>query len=227
MGYLIIFDMAISFALITEGPSEHRVIKQILQHFFDEEPDVTQIQPLLLDGKQGLTPGGWNEVLKYCSRETDLNNILEYNDYILIQIDTDMCEVAPYSVSRRVDGRTRTEEELYNAVRERLLSAIPETLDLSRVLFAICINMIECWLLPVFESGKKGCATTNCVSRLNNSLRRNGIHIITDKNSNEAQRTYGIILHNLKKRSEIEHYSLQQWSFARFVQDLSAIPTTE
>lgn len=215
--------MAISFALITEGPSEHRVIKHLLQHFFDEEPDIAQIQPQMINGKQGLTPGGWNEVLKYCSRENDLKNILEYNDYVLIQIDTDMCEEDPYSVPRMVEGRMRTEEELYYAVRERLSSLIPETIDRSRFVFAICINMIECWLLPVYENGIKGKAICNCIDRLNRSLRRNDIHIITEKNSTEAQRVYGIILSNMKRRPEIERYAMIQWSFNRFVQDLEAM----
>ena len=212
--------MAISFALITEGVSEHRIIKFILQHFFDEEPDITQIQPQIINEKQVSSPGGWNEVIKYCSREEDLRNILEYNDFIIIQIDTDMCEIAPYSVSRMVEGRERTDEELYNAVRERLLSSISETIDYSRVIFAICINMIECWLLPIYETGKKGCATKNCLGRLNTGLRRNSIHVITDKNSNESQNSYDLILGHIKRISEIEECAARQWSFNRFLIDL-------
>lgn len=215
--------MALSFALITEGVSEHRIIKYILQHYFDEEPDIHQIQPQIVSGKQGEIPGGWNEVLKYCKREEDLNNILQYNDFIVFQIDTDMCEIAPFSVSRSDNGVEKSDEELYDSVRTRLLSDIPDSVDKSRLLFAICINMIECWFLPVFERGKKACATKNCLSRLNDNLRKQDIHIITEKNSDVAQITYDKILGYLKKKKDIISFAVDQWSFNRFIQDLAKI----
>ena len=41
------------FALITEGPSEHRIIKHIIAKYFkDQEPEINQIQPKIVNEKQ-------------------------------------------------------------------------------------------------------------------------------------------------------------------------------
>lgn len=214
--------MAKSFALISEGVSEYRIIKHILQHYCEEEPSITQIQPKISDNKQ-VGVGGWNEVIKFCSREEDLRNILEYNDYIVIQIDTDMCETAPYSVKRRIGERELSVDELYLSVRKRLLKEIPQTIDNTRILFAVCIDMIECWLLPIFETRKKSCATQNCLKRLNNCLKRNDIHIITDKNSEISRRSYSSILSFWKRRDDILISADHQWSLKRFLLELDSL----
>lgn len=86
------------FALITEGVSEHRIIKHIIAKFFKEqEPDINQIQPKMLNEKQETT-GGWVEVLKYCERE-ELRSILIENDYLVIQIDTDQSQTTPFNIN--------------------------------------------------------------------------------------------------------------------------------
>lgn len=49
--FLNIINM--KFALITEGPSEHKIIKHILSKYFKGfDPEINQIQPKIVDGKQ-------------------------------------------------------------------------------------------------------------------------------------------------------------------------------
>lgn len=212
--------MGKTFALITEGASEHFVIKHILQRYCDEEPIINQIQPQLINDKQE-TIGGWHEVIKYCSRTSDLREILKRNDYIVIQIDTDMCETAPYSVSRIgvVDS-----EELWNRVRERLLSLIDDSIDKSRILFAICIEEIECWLLPIVSTKDSDqCAVNNCVVRLNQALEKKNISPIVDKNSDLSRSVYAKILRNAKKRKDIEAFAQCHYGFSQFLLQIRAV----
>jgi len=112
------------FALITEGPSEHRIIKHIIAKYFrDKEPEINQIQPKIVNEKQETT-GGWNEVLKYCERE-ELKDIFIENDYLIIQIDTDQSQTKPFNVSHsKHTNKLKTVDELYIDVVEKLKGLI-------------------------------------------------------------------------------------------------------
>jgi len=212
-----------SFALITEGASEHQVIKHILQNYLDEEPEVNQIQPQLLDDKQNSV-GGWNEVLKYCERENELLEILKYNDFIVIQIDTDMCETAPYSVPRNENGHQLTMDELWLRVHDRIMDALPNSVDKSRVIVAICSETIECWLLPVCCTRPVDQRHTNqCLSHLNDELRRMNMHIITDKNSEQSRGIYQAVLKRMRKPIDIKAASSFHYGFGQFLEQLDEI----
>lgn len=213
----------LKFALITEGVSEHGIIKHILQRYCKEEPIINQIQPQIIDNKQN-TPGGWNEVLKYCERKEDLEEVLRNNDYIVIQIDTDMCETSPYSVAKQENGKTLTEKELWAKISDRILNSITDSIDKSRILLAISSEIIECWLLPIYctsESSKR--KVKGCLDQLNAELRRNNEHVITEKNSDQAKRTYRNILKLIKKPKEISKCASYHYGFASFLQQISNI----
>lgn len=209
-----------SFALITEGASEHQVIKHLLQHYMEEEPVINQIQPQIIDDKQ-QTVGGWNEVLKYCEREKELLEILKYNDFIVIQIDTDMCETEPYSVPRNENGHQLTADELWLRVYERIMNAIPTSVDKSRVIVAICMETIECWLLPACCTRDVDSRhTNNCLMHLNNELRRMNMHIITDKNSEQSRGIYQAVLKRMRKPKDIKSASVFHYGFGKFLEQL-------
>lgn len=212
-----------SFALITEGVSEHQIIKHILQRYLDEEPEIQQLQPEIIDGKQRAI-GGWNEVLKYCEREENLQTALLYNDYIVIQIDTDQCQVDPFNVSKMENGQMLSMEDLWQRVYDRIMDAIPASIDKSRIIVAICSDTIECWLLPVCcatEIAKKH--TNQCVTHLNRELRRLDIHPIVDKNSNQARASYAAVLSRMKKKREIDDAAQLHYGFEQFISRLREI----
>lgn len=212
-----------SFALITEGVSEHQIIKHILQRYLDEEPEINQLQPEIIDGKQRAV-GGWNEVLKYCEREENLQTALLLNDYIVIQIDTDQCQTDPYSVPKIENGQPLSMEELWRRVYDRIMNAIPDTIDKSRIIVAICSDTIECWLLPVCcarEIDKKH--TNQCVNHLNRELRRMDIRPITDKNSDQARKSYATVLSWMKKKREISSAAQLHYGFSQFILRLDEI----
>lgn len=172
------------FALITEGVSEHRIIKHIISKYFkDLDPDINQIQPKIVNDKQETT-GGWNEVLKYCEKE-ELNSILIENDYLVIQIDSDKSATSPFSISHTRNGQPKTDEELHADIKAKLSGLIkPEIKEKygDKILFAICIHTIECWLLPLYYGDSRKTNTNNCLTTLNRKLGENDISIITPKN---------------------------------------------
>lgn len=218
------------FALITEGPSEHRIIKHIISKYFkDQEPEINQIQPKLIDGKQDNTsPGGWNEVLKYCERE-ELKDILVENNYLIIQIDTDQSHIRPFAVSHsKPDNRLKTVDELYVDVVEKLRELIkPEILEThnDKIFFAICIHTIECWLLPLYYNNNHKADTRNCVSSLNRELRRQNIHAIPTKNKNSPTsiRIYEAILQNWRRKQDIIGSAQHNAAFKKFIDSLKLV----
>lgn len=220
------------FALITEGPSEHKIIKYIVTKFFkDKDPEINQIQPKIINGKQENT-GGWNEVLKYCERQ-ELKDIFVENDFLIIQIDTDQSQTRPFNVSHsKTDNNLKTVDELYTDVIEKLKGLIkPEILEVynEKIFFAICIHTIECWLLPMYFSNSHKSDTKNCLSSLNKELRRQDIHMIPAKNKNSANsvRTYEAVLKNWKRKQDIINTSFHNAAFKKFIETLSVLEEIE
>lgn len=218
-----------TFALVTEGISEHKIIKHILSRYFKEQdPDINQIQPRLTDNEKKQKDGsigGWVEVLKYCENEEELDSIFVENEYLVIQIDTDACEIAPFSVSRL----NKTDDQLHTDIVDRLRNAIPLNIRekyLDKILFAICINTIECWLLPLFYHNAHRCKTTNCLQHLNIALVKNNMDTISsvgEKNSPNSQKAYNKILSNMRRSNDIEQCSQHNYGFQSFILQLNQI----
>jgi hypothetical protein len=214
-----------TFALITEGISEYTVIQHLISRYFiDEEPIINQIQPKLEKSKQ-FAEGGWNEVLKYCER-VELSQILVENDYAVIQIDTDQSQQAPFSVAHAELGHEKTPDRLLADVIARLEKNMPENVDKSKVIFAICIHTIECWLLPLVCTGNKKEKIKGCLPALNRELRRRNMPTISEtgnKNSPASRKAYQEILKPLRKKSDIEKISVYHVGFQKFADNLKSL----
>mgnify|MGYP000872959729 CR=1 FL=1 len=221
------------FALITEGVSEYRVVKHILTRYFkDQDPEINQIQPRIQNEKQE-TPGGWNEVLKYCERE-ELNDILIENDFLVIQIDTDQSPTEPFGISHSLIGsELKPIGQLHSEVVQKLKGLIkPEIREKyeNRIVFAICVHTIECWLLPIYYSNNHKSDVSNCHYTLNAALTKKNLQgIPKDKNKNSSQsvRTYDTILSNWKKKTEIEEAAHHNFGFHQFVESLGQIKVSD
>jgi len=221
-----------NFALITEGASEYRIIKHIITKYFKtEEPLINQIYPRIINGKQDLnTPGGWNEVLKFCGR-FDMDSIFVENDYLIIQIDSDRCQTKPFNVSdTKSDNTKKTIEELHTDIVARIYENIKSTIKdqyQNNILFAICVNTIECWLLPIYYNNHHRCDTSNCLYTLNSALEKNKIHRLPsrskDKNNATSVCTYNQVLNNWKRKKDISSSAQFNPSFRLFVESLASI----
>ena len=214
-----------TFALITEGVSENTVIRYLISRFFkDDDPVINQIQPKMEKSKQ-VSEGGWNEVLKYCERE-ELSHILVENDYVVIQIDTDQSQQLPFNVPHTESGNEKSSGKLLADVVARLEKDMPENIDKTRIIFAVCIHTIECWLLPLVYSDNRKEKTKGCLSALNLELRRKNMPTISetgDKNSVASQKAYREILKLLKKKSDIKEASVHNDGFQKFISHLELL----
>lgn len=165
-----------SFALVTEGLTDQIVIENILFGFFDD-PDmsVNILQPLRdeTDRNRTISPGNWHQVLEYCASER-FKGAFQFNDYVIVQIDTDVA--ADYGVSERgEEGNELSVEDVIERVKATLIERIGqgfyETYS-RRILFAVAVQSIECWLLPLLFSDNKRGKTANCLGTLNQGLTR-------------------------------------------------------
>ena len=165
-----------SFALVTEGLTEQIVIENILFGFFDD-PDISvnPLQPLRdeTDRNRTISPGNWHQVLEYCASER-FRGAFQFNDYVIVQIDTDVA--ADYGISDRdEEGNELSVEDIIERVKTALIVRIGqgfyETYS-RRIIFAVAVQSIECWLLPLLFSDNKRAKTSNCLRTLNQGLAR-------------------------------------------------------
>ena len=184
------------------------------------------ITPKLIDNKQDQsTPGGWAEVLKYCERP-ELKDIFVENDYLIIQIDSDQSQTKPFDVSHtNKNNKTKTVEELHKDVMEKLTALIQPQIWAAysdKIYFAICIHTIECWLLPIYYSGKKKINPSNCIKSLNTELSKDNLDIIPlkEKNNPQGVKAYDGVLKNWKRKQDIIDSAQYDAAFKKFIDSL-------
>lgn len=218
----------ISFGVICEGPSEYRIIRYLTERYLGDECVVNPEHPKINNRGTQVGYGGWLNVLNHCT-EDKFKDILNFNDYIIVQIDTDTCELVNYDVKRnKADGTVKTDEELYHDICERILKNIDSEKHeffKDKIIFAICFDETECWLLPIYYTDKTKCNKNNCLFKLNQKVTAQNLVAIPekDKNSPEAIKTYNAILKNIKKVKDITNYSQYNYGFKKFIEQLDDI----
>lgn len=217
-----------SIALFCEGASEIRILNYIITRYLGDEFEVNPIQPKLNSVGRQANEGGWLEVLNHCNDE-EVKYVFATNDFLVIQIDTDTCPLANYDVDIYDENHQKVPDDvLYERVKNRLLLNISENIQnqyADRILFAICINETECWLLPLYyeNDAKKRCAITNCIHILNQRLQTEGIGIPDKtKNKPEAIQVYNKVLKQLK-RKDIPRIAQCNYGFQKFVEQMDGI----
>lgn len=223
----------INIALICEGVSEINIMTRIISKYLDEEPIINPIEPdtkfengHLVQTENGY--GGWMQVLNHCNDEK-LTNILEFNDYIVIQIDSDASIQAGYDVNPlNTDGSHKEDSVLYDDILKRLkMNLSAEFLEkyVGKLLFAICINEIECWLLPLYHTDHNRCKTQNCIYTLNRALAKNNIGCIisNDKNGPHSRAVYTKILKNFNTKRSIQKSARYHYGFSELLKQLDVL----
>jgi hypothetical protein len=85
-----------------------------------------------------------------------------------------VCEEPGFGVPRRgEDGQELTPEVLADRVQTRLLAQLSPAVvaaHAERILFAICVDSLECWLLPLVYENRRQARTVNCLDALNREL---------------------------------------------------------
>lgn len=210
-----------TFGLIAEGITDQIVIDNILAGYFNNQDiDVNFIQPLRdeTDENKAENYGGWSQVIEYC-QSAKFRKAFQLNKYIIIQIDTDVSQDwnRPYTVSHRDENGTLTPEKLIEKVIEMFVGLIGEDFYgqyQDRIIFAISVHSIECWLLPLYYSKDKKAKITGCLEALNREVAKKENFTIDAKKPKYYRK---ISRQYIKHKKLMQHYESDP-SLKRFIE---------
>lgn len=209
------------FGLLCEGVRDQAVIEQVLLGYFADQPGQPDIRPVFPPevARKADEVGGWT-VLKGLLLAGQHRKALQFVDYLVVHVDTDVCEDLGFDVPRERDP-----DALRSAVIARVSGWLGDDFMAShgdRVIFAIAVDGIECWLLPLLEtrSAKQG-KTTGCLGAANEALKRVGRHAL--KNSPDGPvRPYRDAASPYRKQKTLRKLGPKNPSLAAFLADLDA-----
>ena len=177
------------FGIAGEGITDQIVIENILCGFYkdyddlDNEVRYTQPPTDETDSKKQPPKGGWTRLFNYLGSELFLDDILN-DEYMIIQVDTDVSEEIGFEVSRNCSTI-----ELIEKVRERLILEINKNNNAynqheDKIIFAISVHSLECWILPLYLT-KKGEVIHKCFEKLIKEVPKVSKKLKVNKNSND------------------------------------------
>jgi hypothetical protein len=198
----------ISFGLVTEGLTDQIVIENILAGYFNSpDLDIRQLQPERdKDNENKSTYGGWTLLFKYC-QSSEFKQAFQSIDYIIIQIDTDVSE--DYNIPKQDENGEFTPQQLIEKVIEKFRGAIGEDFYSKyqqKIIFAISVHSIECWLLPLYYTDNKKYKVKNCLDTLNREIQKKHNFTI-DANAKNPEYYREISKQYRKPRVLMEHYA--------------------
>ncbi len=155
------------FALVTEGVSDHQVLRNVLLGYYkvQREPVITFEQP---NPQAVMHTGGWTLVMQYL-REKKYRQAFQTNKYVVVQVDTDVAEDQGFDVPKQdADGPLSVEDLISNVVARLRQEIGAEDLATygEQFIFAIGVEQIECWVLPLWYADARGEQIANCTARL-------------------------------------------------------------
>ena len=210
----------LSFALITEGITDQAVLENILTGMYGDDVEVKPLQPLrdATDSSRVKSDslGGWEQVFEYCQFE-NFDELLMFNDYVIIQIDTDSGYEVNYGVPLTHGGMDRPVEELVEDVRKKIISNISQITYQqynNQFKFAIAVHSLECWLLPLYAKMPHTKKIKECETRLKYEAKQLGL------DSTKKYSQYDKLSRQYRKPKEIENAKQQQQSLALFLDSL-------
>lgn len=215
-----------TFGLIAEGVTDHAVLENILIGYFDYldlSENIRILQPLrdVTDAHETEKFGGWYNVFEYCKSEEFLQ-AFEQNDFLIIQIDTDCSHEKHFDVAKEKDIFVFI-EKVKNKLQNLMIQAHENDFyekNKNRILFAIAVDEIECWLLPLYFSDKNKSATNNCIFKLNQQLSKQNLKVINPKDKKKNE--YDKISKSYRKQKELMRCATENPSFLDFIEQLKS-----
>lgn len=225
-----------NFAIISEGITDFVVLENILCGYFskcDEEIVANPVDLSIDATSRGSAPppGGWTLVMR-ALRQGKHREALQNNDYVIIHIDTDRSEDAGYDVSPRdADGQVLSPEELVQKVQRRLIAEMgPESHAqyAAQIIFAIAVDSIECWLLPLLYPGEaaKKAKITGCLQAADRKLERIDRDFLSPKPNHKDVASYERESRAYAKRRNLMDHCGENPSLEIFVKNLAAVTSS-
>lgn len=214
------------FGIICEGVTDFHVLKHVIQSYFSDAL-VNDIQPELDARQMGTAKnefGNWEQVASYL--QTDQFEVtVENTDYVVVQIDTDVCEHVNFDVLP-ISLANTDHDAFYEAIKQKLIAwmdsyeADTYAYYKDKIIFAISVHSLECWLLAYH--GSKGNKIVGCIDELCTVINRKGGSFNT---KTKDYREYIDYSKDLKKKKNHKDIIAKSASFKKFLEQLDAIPT--
>lgn len=212
----------ITFGLIAEGATDMTVLENILLGYFnDVEGEKIEVNFLQPNTDETDSFGGWSAALQYCNSD-EFKAAFGYCNYLIIQIDTDICE--EINITRIGENEKSKIPEFLTTIRTKI---IEDYIGIDffekyqeRIIFALSVHSIECWLLPIYYTDKKKEKISNCLETLNRALgKKNKRYIIHPKN--KQVRKYERLSAIFRKHKHLMKHSIENQSFQVFMEVLN------
>jgi hypothetical protein len=214
--------MSTKIGIVSEGVSDFFILKHIIERYLkDKDVYTIPLKPKVSAQNKQVGYGSWQGVFEYIKGNDNLivEAVKEGCEYVVIQIDTDV------SSQYGVDNNHEDVSAFWNAVKEKLTASVHPDFPKDRLIFAICIQEIECWLIPFVSSNRNECENTDrCLNIVNKHIRTEGSIDRDNKNCIQAQRLYISIWSKKRKPKEIGECSQFNYGFAKFVEQMDELP---
>jgi len=220
--------MDVSFALITEGITDQVALEAILKGHYkridsDMEVICNPVQPIRDATDESRQGGfaGWEMVFEACSKTEVAAEALAWNDYLIVQIDTDMGDHANFGLPLAPDGEVVEETVLVARTRALIAEKFGEAWPSveNRVFTAVSVHSLECWLLALHAT-TDACSTNNCENRLSHLLARQNVPY------EKVFRCYQDITKDFRKWRRLEQACQRRPSLDLFVKSLPIVQQT-
>ncbi len=142
----------------------------------------------------------------------------------MIHVDTDVCDRPGFDVARHHDGKVRDDRELVACVIKRLSQMIDADVlaeHPGRIVFAIAVNEIECWLLPLIFDNDRAEKTQGCCDAASHQLRKKKRPGLA-AGGKKFRTAYIELVREFRKRKDVDSARKRSPSLDAFVADLDA-----
>lgn len=213
--------MSTKIGIVSEGVSDYFILKHIIERYLKEKDVYTiPLKPKISAQNKQVGYGTWQGVFDYIKGDDNLivEAVKEGCEFVVVQIDTDV------SLQYGVENKPNEKEPFWNEVKAKLVESVHPDFPKEKLVFAICIQEIECWLIPFVSSSESECQDTDrCLSIVNKHIRTQGSIDKDNKNCSQAQKLYNTILSRKRKPKEIGECSRFNYGFAKFVEQMDEI----
>lgn len=159
---------------------------------------------------------GWEKVFDFLKSE-DIIDAIDTNDFVIIQIDTDMGDHPHFGLSLREKTIITIVEECIEKLKSSLHPEFPPS-ALERLLFAIPVLSTECWIFSLHDTTHKHTDKTinKCENRLQRHLEKK------DKNLTKEYNFYSDICRDFRKQKNIQAVAQRTPCLQHFVNQVNA-----
>jgi hypothetical protein len=207
-----------TFGFIGEGITDFAVLENILVGFFEDDDismRITELMPSDATDRANPEMGGWSRVITYCQTEKFRNNWL-LQDFLIIQMDTDRAHEIGITIDKNTDVQDTVKQfiEYFEHLIMLRFGADFHQKYKQKIIFAIAVNAIECWILPLHYDKKftqEQAATKQCLALLERKLKTK-----IDK----KRRVYADLSRGFERKKTLVQACTYNPSFHLFIQDL-------